>query len=211
VRVEQVREAIDLMKATWAGLPTTFPGQFYRTDGAINTPTPIQPDGPRVWIGEAFDPETLELIATHADVWNSMPAGLEVLEAKLTRVNRACEDLGRDPETLVKTLETQVLILDHADDLGHWLETWRALEKKFPAGEAMSDVVEFVHETNPKLKAGLTESDYREEFLIGTVDEVIEKLRAYSSLGIEEVICWFMDFPELTSMRRLVTDVLPHL
>lgn len=211
VRVEQVREAIDLMKATWSGLPTDFSGRFYETTGAINAPMPVRPQGPRVWIGEAFDRETLDLVATHADVWNSMPAGLDVLEDKITRVNQACEDRGRDPRTLVKTLETQVLILERSDDLGRWLDRWRLLEAQYPSGEAMTDVVEFVQETNPKLKKGLAESDYRDEFLIGTVEEVTEKLHAYRSLGVEEVICWFMDFPDLTSMRRVAMDVRPGL
>jgi alkanesulfonate monooxygenase SsuD/methylene tetrahydromethanopterin reductase-like flavin-dependent oxidoreductase (luciferase family) len=211
VRVAQLGEAVDLIKATWSGQPTDVQGRFYELAGAINTPTPVQPDGPRVWIGEAFDEPTLDLIATHADVWNSMPAGLEVLREKLERVDQACVDRDRDPSSLVKTLETQVLVLDHPSDLDRWLERWDALQSANPPGDAMTDVMAFVLETNPLLQKGMVADDYRNEFVIGTVDEVIDRLRAYGSMGIDEVMCWFMDFPELTSMRRLATDVRPNV
>ena len=51
----------------------------------------------------------------------------------------------------------------------------------------------------------------RDEFVVGTPDEVADKLAAYRDLGIDQVICWFMDFPGLESMRRLRTEIAPRL
>lgn len=75
----------------------------------------------------------------------------------------------------------------------------------------MADFFEFVKSTNPQLSEGVDPKQLREEFVIGTMDEVIDKLRAYRDLGISEVICWFMDFPKLTTMRRLALEVRPAL
>ena len=50
-----------------------------------------------------------------------------------------------------------------------------------------------------------------EEFLIGTPDEIVAKLQVFDDLGIEEVMCWFMDFPERTSMRRFAEEVAPKM
>ena len=211
IRAAQVGEAIELTRKMWTGDPVDFKGKHYTLDRAINTPRPIQKKGPRVWIGEAFDDATLDLVAKHADVWNSMPAGVEVLREKIARVDQACRDRGRDPGTLEKTLETQVLIVDSEAEWQQWLERWSKLSKAHPTGEAMADFFEFVKSTNPQLTGGVDPDRLKEEFIIGTKDEVVEKLRAYRELGISEVICWFMDFPEMTTMRRLAQEVRPAL
>ena len=211
IRARQVGEAIQMTRQMWIGEPVVFDGTYYSLDRAINTPRPVREGGPRVWIGEAFDDATLDLVATHADVWNSMPAGVDVLRDKIARVDDACLKRGRDPGTLEKTLETQVLIVDSDAEWQEWLDRWAALRQAHPTGEAMADFFEFVKSTNPQLTEGVDPDRLKEEFVIGTKDEVIDKLRAYQGLGITEVICWFMDFPESTTMRRLATEVRPAL
>ncbi|CAN7632525.1 LLM class flavin-dependent oxidoreductase [Phenylobacterium sp. LjRoot219] len=210
-RVAQVEEALVLMRALWSGEPTTHKGDFYDIEGAICTPPPVGRNGPRVWIGEAFDEPTLDLIARHADVWNSMPAGLDVLAEKIARVDHACAERGRDPRTLAKTLETQVLVYEDAADAERLFARFDELSRRYPSGEAMTDVVEFVKQGNPHLDGQRSRDSLYDEFLIGTPDEVAAKLRAYSELGITEVICWFMDFPDFTSMRLLAESVVPTL
>jgi alkanesulfonate monooxygenase SsuD/methylene tetrahydromethanopterin reductase-like flavin-dependent oxidoreductase (luciferase family) len=211
VRAERLSEGLDLTKRLWTGEAVSFRGKHYSLDGAICTPTPAQPGGPRVWIGEAFDEATLDLIVRHADVWNSMPAGPAVLKEKIDRVEEACRTRGRDPATLAKTLETQVLVYDDRSEADRLFERWAALRRRFPSGEAMRDVVEFVAQGNPNLGTDLTLDDVIEEFLIGTPDEIVAKLEVFERLGIEEVMCWFMDFPEHTSMTRFAREVAPRM
>lgn len=211
VRAARVGEAIEMMRLLWTGETVDYKGEHYTLDGAICTPTPVQQPAPPIWVGEAFDEATLDLIARHADVWNSMPAGLEVLKDKIARVDAACEARDRDPATLEKTLETQVLIYDSRAEADALFERFAQLREQYPSGEAMTDIVEFVQTTNPNLTGQTTVDDLLDEFVIGTPDEVAEKLRAYADLGITQVMCWFMDFPDLTSMRRLATEVLPKV
>ncbi len=209
IRARQLGEAIELFKAMWDAAPATFEGEFYCVAGAINTPAPPQRGGPEITIGEAFDDATLDLVARHADAWNSMPAGLEVLAEKIEAVDRACVDRGRDPSTLRKTLETQVLIIDGQSEWEAMLAGWAELRDQHPAGDAMTDFFEFVHAGNPQLAEGVDPDRLVEQFVIGTRDEVAAKLDAYRCLGISEVICWFMDFPSGASMRALAEDVRP--
>lgn len=211
VRAERLSEALDVAKRLWTEEEVTHEGDHYTLHGAICAPKPIQPGGPRVWIGEAFDESTLDLIVRHADVWNSMPAGPGVLEQKIARVDDACRARGRDPATLAKTLETQVLVYDDRAEADGLFERFAELRSRYPSGEAMRDVVEFVASTNPNLGTDLGLDDVFEEFLIGTPDEIVEKLNVYEQLGIEEVICWFMDFPERTSMARFADEVAPRM
>jgi alkanesulfonate monooxygenase SsuD/methylene tetrahydromethanopterin reductase-like flavin-dependent oxidoreductase (luciferase family) len=200
-RVAQLAETLDLIRAMWRG----------DAGDAICAPAPLRAGGPRIWIGEAFDEPTLDLIVRYADVWNSMPAGRDLLERKFARVEQACRERGRDPTTLVKTLETQVLVYRDEHDAERLFTRFDELADRYPTGDSMSDVVDFVQQTNPHLTGQRSLDSCRDEFLIGTPDEVGEKLVAYRTLGVEEVICWFMDFPDLTSLRLLATEVAPRL
>jgi alkanesulfonate monooxygenase SsuD/methylene tetrahydromethanopterin reductase-like flavin-dependent oxidoreductase (luciferase family) len=210
-RVAQLGEAIGLMRSMWSGRPATLTGESYAIRDAICMPVPVRPDGPRIWIGEALDQPTLELIAREADVWNSMPASVDVLREKIRQVDAACIAQGRDPSSLVKTLETQVLIYDDQGELDAWIDRFGRLQEQYPTGNAMSDVVSFVASTDGKAGDQISVDEYRQEFVIGSPSEVTEKLRAYRDLGISEVICWFMDFPEATTMRRLMHEVAPFI
>jgi alkanesulfonate monooxygenase SsuD/methylene tetrahydromethanopterin reductase-like flavin-dependent oxidoreductase (luciferase family) len=210
-RVARTSEAIELTKRMWTEDVVSYEGEHYRLDEAICEPKPVQPGGPRVWIGEAFDDETLDLIVRHADVWNSMPAGLEVLAEKIERVDDACRARGRDPSSLVKSLETQVLVYDDHAEAERLFDRFARLRAQFPSGDAMRDVVEFVTEGNPKLAGESSLDDVVDEFLIGTAHDVAVKLNEYARLGIDEVICWFMDFPALDSMARFAKEVAPAM
>jgi len=210
VRVARTREALEICELMWTGESVSYDGRFYSIKDAICTPPPRQPNGPRVWLGEALDDESLGLIAERADVWNSVPASVRLLKDKIARVDRSCELLGRDPATLVKTLETQVLVYRDRRDAEVLFERFAALRSQHPSGDAMTDVMAFFREVNPQLESYERMEDFYDEFVIGTPDEGTEKLSAYRDLGIDEVICWFMDFPDPTSMERLATEVIPR-
>lgn len=210
-RVAQLEDALEVIDAMWSQDSPRVANTHYQVDDAICAPAPSGSSRPDVWIGEAFDEATLDLIARRADVWNSMPAGLKVLKDKIARVDQACADRGRDPATLRKTLETQVLVYQSPEEASALFDRFGQLADRYPTGNAMTDVVEFVKEGNPHLEGTRSLDSLRDEFLIGTPDEVAEKLRAYADLGIEEVICWFMDIPELRSMQLFASDVMPQV
>ena len=84
-----------------------------------------------------------------------MPAGPAVLKGKIARVEEACRSRGRDPSTLAKTLETQVLVYDDRSEADRLFERFAEFRQRYPSGEAMSDVIEFVATTNPNLGADL--------------------------------------------------------
>lgn len=97
VRVAQLAEAIQIIRAMWSGGPVTFSGQHYRVAGAYCHPRP-QP-APPIIVG-AFKPRMLRLAARYADGWNvssTSPRDYAVLAAEF---EQACADVGRDPATV---------------------------------------------------------------------------------------------------------------
>lgn len=197
VRTQRLGEALQVVRGLWSGQPLDFAGIHYQLAGALSTPTPRQAGGPPVWVGGILDKVTTDLICDQADGWNSFPAGLDAYAALAAQVNKACLRHGRDPRSLARSLETQVLVLDDPGQLDDWLDRWDAMRSRLTAGDAATDV------GGARPSRAELRLRYRDQFVIGTGTEVAEKLAAYQALGVDEVVCWFMDLPELGSLRAV--------
>jgi len=80
----------------------SFEGRFYRIEGAINRPRPVQPGGPPILIGGGGERRTLRLVAEYGDACNLF-GDADTIRHKLDVLARHCDDVGRDPATITKT------------------------------------------------------------------------------------------------------------
>ena len=92
----------------------TFEGRYYRIDGALNFPRPVQKNGPPILIGGGGEQRTLKLVAQYADMCNIF-GDVPTIRHKMEVLARHCEALGRDPGTIVKT-RLGSLIIRKTDD-----------------------------------------------------------------------------------------------
>jgi alkanesulfonate monooxygenase SsuD/methylene tetrahydromethanopterin reductase-like flavin-dependent oxidoreductase (luciferase family) len=91
-RIEELREAIDLIRAMWTASPATFAGSHYRVTEARTEPLPDPP--PKILIG-GQGPKLMRLVAEKADIWVwDMP--LEVYRVPYQRLVGHCEEIGRN-------------------------------------------------------------------------------------------------------------------
>ncbi|KQV06515.1 LLM class flavin-dependent oxidoreductase [Leifsonia sp. Root112D2] len=205
-RIARLAEATGVIRELWTGRPVDHDGEFYQLRGALSTPVPTH-DIP-IWLGGPLSESVVELIAASADGWNALPASLSDYASQAARIDAACVAIGRDPRALRRSLETQVLVLDDASEWDEWMLRWAALREKAPLGFATSDMF-------PNGTAIDDPDTFRtacfDNFIIGTRDEVAAKLAAYRELGVDEVVCWFMDWPLGNSLRSLAEDIRPML
>jgi alkanesulfonate monooxygenase SsuD/methylene tetrahydromethanopterin reductase-like flavin-dependent oxidoreductase (luciferase family) len=97
VRVEQLDEALQIIRAMWSEERVTFEGRHYRVIDARCEPRPDPL--PPVMVG-AFGPRMLRLTATHADEWNVSSTGPARYRRLAEEFERACAEVGRDPATV---------------------------------------------------------------------------------------------------------------
>jgi alkanesulfonate monooxygenase SsuD/methylene tetrahydromethanopterin reductase-like flavin-dependent oxidoreductase (luciferase family) len=97
VRVAQLEEAIQIIKAMWTQEQATFEGVHYRVLGASCEPRP-DPTPPLI-IG-AFKPKMLRLTATYADGWDVSSTGIVPYRRMAETFAQACAEVGRDPTTV---------------------------------------------------------------------------------------------------------------
>ena len=100
VRVEQLEEALQIIKAMWTEEQASFAGRYYQVIDAHCEPKPDPL--PLVMVG-AFKPKMLRLTAKYADWWNVSSTGIESYRRMAEACERACAEVGRDPATLRRT------------------------------------------------------------------------------------------------------------
>ncbi len=104
-RVERFGEYVELVSLLLAQEVTTYEGRYYRVEGAVMNPRPLQAPRPPLLVA-ALGPRMLRHAARYADTWNSLsfrPSFDEQIaetRARCEAIDRACIALGRDPATL---------------------------------------------------------------------------------------------------------------
>jgi F420-dependent oxidoreductase-like protein len=109
-RMDRLDEALTICRLMFTEDRPTYEGRFYRIDAALNQPRPIQPGGPRIIVGGSGEQRTLRIAARHADVTHWFPIGVEALRHKTELLERYCEEIGRDPATITRTMAAPVLL-----------------------------------------------------------------------------------------------------
>jgi len=124
-RMDRLDEAAQIVKLMFTEERPSFHGKFFHIDRALNVPRPIQPGGPKLLIGGAGEQRTLRIVAKYADISNWFP-GVEETKHKIGILEKYCDQEGRDPATILKTV-TQPCVL--ALDASHA----RQLKEQIPA------------------------------------------------------------------------------
>jgi alkanesulfonate monooxygenase SsuD/methylene tetrahydromethanopterin reductase-like flavin-dependent oxidoreductase (luciferase family) len=110
-RVTRFREVVEIVDLCLRNKVTTYRGQYYQLKDAVITPQPIQQPRPPITIG-AVGPLVLKIAARYADTWNSVPGEwrtspdkmLEHTHRRTKLLDGYCEKIGRDPQTLRRSL-----------------------------------------------------------------------------------------------------------
>ena len=100
-RVEQLEEAIQIIRAMWTTQPATFEGKYYAIHDAYCSPQPT-PAIP-ILIGGGGEQRTLAVVARYADWWNFNSCPLAEYRHKLDVLKQHCERIGRDPGDITLT------------------------------------------------------------------------------------------------------------
>ena len=124
-RGARMNEAIELLKALWAGDHVSYEGRYYRVRDLTIDPKPVQRPHPPIWIGGGSQPfekvygqtvtnidPVLRRIAKYADTWvphsSATPA---MVKADWGRVQRFARELGRDPAKIGRVYSNFIWVL----------------------------------------------------------------------------------------------------
>ncbi len=106
-RFEMLEETLQILRQMWADNTGAYNGKHYHLAETVNNPQPVNQPYPPILVGGMGEKKTLRLVADYADACNfDAGVGLDALRHKLNVLRGHCEAIGRDYDTIEKTVVT---------------------------------------------------------------------------------------------------------
>jgi alkanesulfonate monooxygenase SsuD/methylene tetrahydromethanopterin reductase-like flavin-dependent oxidoreductase (luciferase family) len=184
-RLDWLDESVAAMTGLLRGDTVTSPeGGRYAFSELRHNPLPVRPHLP-VMIGGTGRKKTLRTLAKYGDMWNAFGTPEKV--AELDGVLREhCDAVGRDEREIQRTVNLWFVIRDDP------LEGERVWAEAMAHSGVPRD--EWFSESRP---------------VIGTSEQVAERLRQYAAVGFDGVIAEFPSPFDHETIERLIGEVKP--
>ena len=191
-RFALLAEQVEIVVRSWTEERWSFIGAHYRIEQQTALPRPVQTPHPPIVLGGSVRPGLAALGARWADEVNTGFATPEECARRRRTLDDACRSIGRDPGTLPLSLFTRAVIGDDRPEVRDRLS--RVLEL---AGDDRN-ADELLAQPPPA-------------WLVGTVEEVADRLDAYASVGVERVMLQHIDHTDLDTVRLAGEQLAPAL
>jgi alkanesulfonate monooxygenase SsuD/methylene tetrahydromethanopterin reductase-like flavin-dependent oxidoreductase (luciferase family) len=184
-RLDWLGEAAPAIRSLLDGEEVTSTGHGrYRFDRLRINPLPVQEHLP-IMIGGSGERKTLRIVAQHADIWNAF--GTPAVLAHKDGVLRAhCADVGRDPESIERTVGCKITI--------------RSTESE--AERARRALLEHNRTPMANVEGDLT-------FWTGTPEMIAETMIGYRRIGFHAFIIELPAPFDTETMETMMTVVKP--
>jgi F420-dependent oxidoreductase-like protein len=186
VRLEMFAEQLEIVHRLWTEDRVDFRGRHYTLEDAPAQPKPVQRPHPPLLVGGSGTRGTAEPAARFADEYNTPFASPEEFARIRAKVAAACERIGRNPATMRFSLMTGCLIGTTREEA---LERARQLYGRMPRDADFDTWLE----------------SYSQRSLIGSVDEVAERLRQYERAGCQAVMLQHLVHADLEPVRLIAS------
>jgi probable F420-dependent oxidoreductase len=201
-RGPRTSEAIEVLKALWAGDKVTYEGKYYRFRNVTIDPKPAQTPHPPIWIGGGTQPSekvygqtvpnidpVLRRVARYADTWvPHSSATPEMVKGDWAKVRGFAREYGRDPDRIGRVYSNFVWILK-------------------PGERPESAAPHF------KVYSGMDLDYWKTYYLLGTAEEVADRISARIAAldgGVDNVVLNPLNWG-LEQLELIAGEVLPRV
>lgn len=201
-RGARMNEAIEAVKALWAGDHVTYEGRFYRFRDLTIDPKPAQTPHPPIWIGGGSQPfekvygqtvtnidPVLRRISKYADTWvPHSSATPEMVQGDWAKVQRFAREAGRDPRKIGRVYSNFIWVLKKGER---------------PASAARHFSV----------YSGMDLDYWRTHYLLGEAEELAEKISARVTAldgGVDTIVLNPLDWG-MEQLELIAGEVLPRV
>jgi F420-dependent oxidoreductase-like protein len=163
-----------------------FSGEHYVLERLSARPRPVQAPHPPLILGGQAGPRAARLAARFADEYNAVMAGVDDVARVRENITAACEHAGREPIP-ISLMTTTILGADAAD----------VARRTDRVGELAGQTI--------------SQADAASRYLVGTADQIVERLRAYAGVGVQRVYLQHLDHRDLATVQRIARELVPAL
>jgi alkanesulfonate monooxygenase SsuD/methylene tetrahydromethanopterin reductase-like flavin-dependent oxidoreductase (luciferase family) len=185
-RSARLGETLEILRQAFADERIDFTGEHYTVRDMPIKPGPVQQPRPPIIVGGVGEKYTLPLVARYADVWNVPTYALGELEHKTTVLRSICQDIGRDPDTIVLSVEAVMAL---APDDASLPKVCALAEKRF----------------------GIPAFGLHEGGLIGTPSAIVDRLHELQELGFGQIVLFTHDRGSDETLELLASQVIARI
>ncbi|MDQ4036752.1 MAG: LLM class flavin-dependent oxidoreductase [Chloroflexota bacterium] len=184
-RLDWLDESVAAMRAVLDGDEVTSPQDGrYDMDALRHQPLPIQRRLP-VMIGGSGERKTLRTVARYADMWNAMGT-IEKLRHKDEVLRRHCDEVGRDPAEIERTVGCKPIIRDTEVDARRLWES------------------QMEHNRTP-----MADVAHDNTFWVGTPQQLAERMIACRDIGFSTFLAEMAAPYDDETLERWIREVKP--
>jgi alkanesulfonate monooxygenase SsuD/methylene tetrahydromethanopterin reductase-like flavin-dependent oxidoreductase (luciferase family) len=193
-RLDRLEEGLEVIMRLLGNAPAQFAGRYYQLEGANPRPKPAQRPRIPILIGTTSERRMLRIVARYADEWD-VPGTITpaAYRAKSQRLAAYCRDINRDPREIRHCVSTAFLIGRNERELRRRIEAMQQLMPHLAPLDA----------------AGVRAALQKEEWLIGTPEEIIAALQALADEGVERVMLQHNNQADFEALELIAHEVMP--
>jgi F420-dependent oxidoreductase-like protein len=184
-RFDRLEEQLAIITGLWetpVGQRFSYAGKYYPVSDSPALPKPAARPRPPVLIGGRGLRRTPQLTARYADEYNVPFSTAEETGAAFGRIREACQVAGRDPDSLVYSA-------------AHTVCCGRDEAELVRRAEAI----------------GWDLATRRAEGLVGTPDEIVDRIGTFAGLGATRIYLQVMDLHDLDHLELIAAEVMPQV
>jgi alkanesulfonate monooxygenase SsuD/methylene tetrahydromethanopterin reductase-like flavin-dependent oxidoreductase (luciferase family) len=185
-RSERLAETLQILHQAFDNELIDFTGKHFTVTDMPIKPGPVQQPRPPIVVGGVGEKYTLPLVARYADVWNVPTYALGELDHKISVLRSICDDVGRDPSSIVLSIEAVMAL---APDDAALPAVAQLAEKRF-------GVPAF------GLEAG---------GLVGTPPAIVDRLHELMAMGFGQIVLFTHDRGSDQTLDLLASEVIARL
>lgn len=107
-RFERLEEALRICLQMWSDDNGPFEGNHYHLRETLNSPQSLSRPHPPILIGGGGKKKTMRLVAQYGDACNVAADDVDLVKERFAALRAHCERLGRDYDSIEKTVITRV-------------------------------------------------------------------------------------------------------
>ncbi len=180
-RIEQMREALRIIRSMWNEGKATLRGEYYQINEAYCNPKPVQKPLPII-IGGSGEKYLLRVVAELADGWNCPASNAAEFDKKLSALKNHCKATGRDMNEIEISEQTVCVIAKDRSEL----------REKLPKAQKRYGFFGNIEKTG----------------IIGTPDECIERIGKKTEKGVSKFTIFFSDIMNPDTLRFFAKEVM---
>ncbi len=187
-RMEILEEQLQILLGNWGEEPFSLQGAHYRLEGLEAQPKPVQRPHPPLIMGGNAGTRSASLAAAYADEYNTpFPTENDVRDRR-RRIEEACAQAGREPIPF----SIMTLLLVGAD-----------------GGELRDRAARLLEKTGMDQPVEEFLSDPPAAWLVGTVDQVGERMQALAEAGVARIMCQHLLHDDLDAVALMGRELAP--